>query len=101
MHWIHRQRQGWLVVGLGAALLGGCGADQGAGFGPEPAVPADGLARRAGPPPALDDAAGLLPPRAIGDAMPLLPGENMSRMPVARPEEQAVALPGTSPRLKK
>ena len=34
--------------------------------------------------------------QAAADPMPLLPGSNVSNMPVARPEELAVAMPGAA-----
>lgn len=89
MHWTHRQRQGWLVVGLGAALMGGCGSpaagagrpagEQGASASAPQTAPAEEAARQ---------------PQVALDPMPLLPGDNVSSMPIARPEELAVAMPG-------
>lgn len=101
MHWIHRQRQGWVVIGLGAALMGcGAPADQGGGFAAEP--PAAGeLALPAAQRLTFADAVALQPLRSAVDAMPLLAGGNVSGMPVARPEEQAAAMPGAAARLKK
>lgn len=88
MHWIHRQRQGWLVVGLGAALMGGCGSaatspaqragEQGAAAGATPAAPAEDAAR---------------PPQPAAGSMPLLPGGDAAPMPIAQPEELAAAMP--------
>ena len=87
MHWIHRQRQGWLVVGLGAALMGGCGS---------PAANASRPAGEQGADAAQTAAAeeSAPQPQAVFDPMPLLPGGNVSNMPIARPEESAVAMPG-------
>lgn len=89
MHWIHRQRQGWLVVGLGAALMSGCGS---------PAAGAGRLAEERGAAAAqtapLEEPAPR--PQAVADPMPLLPGDNVPGMPVALPEELAVAMPGAA-----
>lgn len=100
MHWTHRQRQGWLVVGLGAALMGGCGApaDQGVGFGAELPARAE---LPAGQRLTFADVADLPPLQAAVDAMPLLPGGNVSQIPLVRPEEQSAAMPGAGARLKK
>ena len=88
MHWIHRQRQGWLVVGLGAALMGGCGSPAAAGR------PAEERGVAAAQPAWIEEPA----PRsqAIADPMPLLPGSAVADMPVARPEELAATMPGTA-----
>ena len=89
MHWIHRQRQGWLVVGLGAALMGGCGSSAaGAGRRVEEHSAAAAQTAR------LEEPASQS--QATADLMPLLPGSNVSDMPVARPEELAAAMPGAA-----